>query len=58
MSVQSDFKDKVIGVEYVSKKGKLIETSVKIFMGRKIRQSMVLEQKRLGTKAEIEKRGR
>ena len=35
MSVQSDFKDKVIGVEYIVKKGKLIETSVKIFMGRK-----------------------
>ena len=46
MSVQSDFKDKVIGVEYTSKKGKLIETSVKIPMDRKIRQSMVLEQKR------------
>ena len=35
MSVQSDFKDKVIGVEYTSKKCKLIETSVKIPMGRK-----------------------
>ena len=58
MSVQSDFKDKVIVVEYTSKKGKLIETSVKIPMGRKIRQSMVLEQKRLAAKAAREARGR
>ena len=58
MSVQSDFKGKVIGVEYTSKKGKLIETSVKIPMGRKIRQSMVLEQKRLAAKAAREARGR
>ena len=28
MSVQGDYKDKVIGVEYVSKKGKQISTSV------------------------------
>ena len=30
MSVQGDFKDKVIGVEYVSKKGKNISTSINI----------------------------
>ena len=30
MSVQGDFKDNVIGVEFISKKGKKIETSVKI----------------------------
>ena len=58
MSVQSDFKDKVIGVEYTSKKGKLIETSIKIPMGRKIRQSIILEQKRLAAKAAREARGR
>ena len=58
MSVQSDFKDKVIGVKYTSKKGKLIETSVKIPMGRKIRQSIILEQKRLAAKAAREARGR
>ena len=58
MSVQGDYKDKVIGVEYVSKKGKQISTSVKIPMGRKIRQSMVLEQKRLAAKAAREARGR
>ena len=58
MSVQGDFKDKIIGVEYTTKKGKSIETSVKIPMGRKIRQSMVLEQKRLAAKAAREARGR
>ena len=51
MSVQGDYKDKVIGVEYVSKKGKQITTSVNIPMGRKIRQSIILEQKRLAAKA-------
>ena len=56
MSVQGDYKDKVIGVEYVSKKGKQISTSVKIPRGRKIRQSMILEQKRLAAKAAREAR--
>ena len=56
MSVQGDYKDKVIGVEYVSKKGKQISTSVKIPIGRKIRQSMILEQKRLAAKAAREAR--
>ena len=51
MSVQGDYKDKVIGVEYVSKKGKQISTSVNIPMGRKLRQSIILEQKRLAAKA-------
>ena len=51
MSVQGDYKDKVIGVEYVSKKGKQITTSVNIPMGRNIRQSIILEQKRLAAKA-------
>ena len=54
MSVQGDYKDKVIGVEYISKKGKQISTSVKIPMGRKIRQSIILEQKRLAKKAAME----
>ncbi len=49
--------DKVIGVEYTSKKGKLIETSVKIPMGRKIRQSIILERKRAAAKALREARG-
>ena len=56
MSVQGDYKDKVIGVEYVSKKGKQISTSVKIPIGRKIRQSIILEQKRLAAKAAREAR--
>ena len=51
MSVQGDYKDKVIGVEYVSKKGKNISTSINIPVGRKIRQSIILEQKRLAAKA-------
>ena len=51
MSVQGDYKDKIIGVEYVSKKGKQISTSIKIPIGRKIRQSIILEQKRLAAKA-------
>ena len=51
MSVQNDYKDKVIGVSYTSKKGKLIETSVNIPMGRKIRQAIILEKRRLALKA-------
>ena len=58
LSIQGDYKDKVIGVEYVSKKGKQISTSVNIPMGRKIRQAMVLEQKRLAAKAAREARAR
>ena len=51
MSVQGDYKDEVIGVEYISKKGKNISTSINIPVGRKIRQSIILEQKRLAAKA-------
>ena len=58
MSVQGDYKDSVIGVEYVSKKGKQISTSVNIPMGRKIRQSIITEQKRLAAKAAREARQR
>ena len=56
MSVQGDYKDSVIGVEYVSKKGKQISTSVNIPMGRKIRQSIITDQKRLAAKAKREAR--
>jgi len=56
MSVQSDYKDRFISVEYVSKKGKQISQSVEIPMGRKIRQSMALEKKRLAKKAALEAR--
>ena len=31
MAVQGDYKDKIIGVEYISKKGKKIVDSVKIW---------------------------
>ena len=51
MSVQGNFKDKVIGVEYTTKKGKQISQSVKIPMGRKIRQAIITESKRLSAKA-------
>ena len=57
MSVQGDFKDDVIGVEFISKKGKKIETSVKIPIGRKIRQSLILERRRAAAKAAREARG-
>ena len=51
MSVQGDYKDKMISVEYITKKGKKIAQSVKIPMGRKIRQSILQEQRRLAKKA-------
>jgi len=56
MSVQGDYKDKMISVEYITKKGKKIAQSVKIPMGRKIRQSILQEQRRLAKKAAIEAR--
>ena len=49
-SVQGDFKDKFIGVEYISKKGKKIIDSVKIPIGRRIRQAIITEAKRLAAK--------
>ena len=45
-SVQGDFKDKFIGVEYISKKGKKIIDSVRIPIGRRIRQAIITEAKR------------
>ena len=56
MSVQGDYKDKVIGVEYVSKKGKQISQSVKIPIGRKIRQAIIVEKRRAALKAAREAR--
>ena len=50
-SVQGDFKDKFIGVEYISKKGKQISDSVEIPVGRKIRQAMIMEKKKAALKA-------
>ena len=56
MSVQGDYKDKMISVEYITKKGKKIAQSVKIPMGRKIRQSILQQQRRLAKKAAMEAR--
>ena len=56
MSVQGDYKDKFISVEYITKKGKKIAQSVEIPMGRKIRQSLLQEQRRLAKKAAMEAR--
>ena len=54
MSVQGDFKDDVIGVEFICKKGKKIETSIRIPIGRKIRQSLIVEKRRAALKAKRE----
>jgi len=51
MSVQGDYKDRFISVEYITKKGKNISQSVEIPMGRKIRQAAILERKRAAIKA-------
>ena len=51
ISVQGDFKDKFIGVEYISKRGKQISDSVQIPVGRKIRQAMIMEKKKAALKA-------
>ena len=51
MSVQSDFKDKMISVEYISKKGKKMCHNINIPIGRKIREAAILEKKRLAIKA-------
>ena len=50
-SVQSEFKDKMISVEYISKKGKEMCHSVLIPIGRKIRQAIILEKRREALKA-------
>ena len=49
-AVQGDFKDKFIGVEFISKKGKKIIDTVKIPMGRRIRQAIITEAKRVAAK--------
>ena len=51
MSVQGDYKDKVIGVEYISKKGKQMCHNVMIPIGRKIKQELVKERRREALKA-------
>ena len=56
MSVQGDYKDRFIGVEYTSKKGKQISQSIEIPKGRKIRQAIIQEKKRAALKAARESR--
>mgnify|MGYP005996501711 CR=1 FL=1 len=56
MSVQSDFKDARIAVEYISKKGKEMCHYVAIPIGRKIRQAIILEKRRAALKAAKEAR--
>ena len=51
MSVQGDYKDRFISVEYITKKGKKIAQSIEIPMGRKIRQSIAIEKKKAALKA-------
>ena len=52
-SIQGDFKDKIIGVEYISKKGKEMCHSIMITIGRKLRQSILQEQRRLALKEKM-----
>ena len=51
MSVQSDFKDKMISVEYISKKGKEMCHGIMIPIGKKIKQAMIQERRREALKA-------
>ena len=51
MSVQSNFKDSMIAVEYISKKGKQMCHNVMIPIGRKIKQELVKERRREALKA-------
>ena len=55
MSVQGNFKDKMISVEYISKKGKEMCHSIFIPIGRKIKQAILQERRREAEKA---KKGR
>ena len=50
-SVQGDYKDNVINVEYISKKGKQMSHTINIPIGRKLRQSLEQEKRRLALKA-------
>ena len=50
-SVQGDFKDQFIGVEYISKKGKEVIDRIKLPWGRKVRQAIESEKKRAALKA-------
>ena len=56
MSVQGDYKDKMISVEYVTKKGKKIAQSVKIPMGEKLDNQFYKNKRRQAKKAALEAR--
>lgn len=56
LAVQGDFKDRFIGVEYISKKGKQIEQTIKLPWGRKIRRAIETEKKRAALKAKQARR--
>ena len=56
MSVQGNFKDKMISVEYISKKGKEMCHGIMIPIGRKIKQELVKERRREALKAKREAR--
>ena len=51
MSIQDGFKNRFIGVEYISKKGKEISDTIEIPIGRKIRQALIKDKKRAAAKA-------
>ena len=46
MAVQSNFKDRMISVEYMSKKGKEMIHGILIPVGRKIKQELIRERRR------------
>jgi hypothetical protein len=50
-SVQSHFKDNMISVEYISKKGKEMCHGVLIPIGRKVKQAILQERRREALKA-------
>jgi len=52
-AVQGDFKDREISVEYISKKGKEMCHSIMIPIGRKLRQSILQEKRRLALKEKL-----
>ena len=51
MSVQGDFKESTIAVEYISKKGKKMCHNINIPIVEKLEEAAILEKKRLAIKA-------
>ena len=54
MAVQSNFKDRMISVEYISKKGKEMCHGIFIPIGRKVKQALVQERRMAAAKAKRE----